>query len=552
MTAPVIALSETGVVDVMAGIYIDERQPGCAGIHTKKDFIYFTPSTNASNADAPWRLIAEDEDAQSRYKVLTGDFVNVTFRATANTSTNSTRRLGRRLMSDEPPLLDFELDSIDILNPSAAKEIYTNETIRVRSTIYIIETCGWKASATVAQLRKLFWKNESSGAPNIEDYHSMCSYGKVVANGSETYIMGPVEVPCWGNVSSGVIRYAYNGSRACGAAEQFAWRTAGENMARSLGLGAWMNATTRRRIVTVLPREVTCGWAGLGSVGCGGRFCTTYIKGGYGLTLTIQMHELGHTQGLSHAGRGLDEYGDRGDVLGSTGGADGYLCVNPGNQLRIGWNSPIGYLRAVTVNDAPTNTGQRGIWRLPNMAFTDVNHVYINMSALGLPYANHFASFRARTPTYDAILSNDYNNRVHIHQFNGTTNDRDYNRTLLMALLGPGQWYMSRFVDYGVGAAGGGALNFSVINITAGSHAFVRICRASAPPATAALTTAAFAQAPTTAAALATPSLATPFPAKAAPTPASSALASPVPATIAPAKPTPTSLSSAPSPPSAA
>ncbi|KAG2495772.1 hypothetical protein HYH03_006017 [Edaphochlamys debaryana] len=469
----------------MAGIYIEERKPGCSGIHISKDFIYLTPSTSAnstSTESTPWRQIAEGENAQSNFNVLTGDFVNVTFKASVNSSTNSTnstRRLGRRLMSDQPPLLDFELESIDMITPSAAKEIYTNETIQVRSTIYIIETCGWAASTTVAAMQRLFWKNQSSGAPNIEDYHSMCSYGKVVANGSETYIMGPVEVPCWGNVSSGVIKYSYNGSIACGAAEQFAWRMAGENLARSLGLGEWMNATMRRRIVTILPREVTCGWAGLGSVGCGGRACTVYIKGGYASTLTIQMHELGHTQGLSHAGRGLDEYGDRGDVLGSTGGADGYLCMNPGNQLRLGWNTPIGYLRPLTVNDAPTNTGQRGIWRLPNMAFTDVNHVYINMSLPGFPYANHFASFRARTPTYDAILSSDYNNRVHIHQFNGTTNDRDYNRTLLMALLGPGQWYMSRFVSYpGVGAAGG-ALNFSVINVTTGSHAFVRICRAS-------------------------------------------------------------------------
>ncbi|KAG2495771.1 hypothetical protein HYH03_006016 [Edaphochlamys debaryana] len=463
-----------GLVDVMAAIYVDPRKADCGGIHLKKDFLMLTPTTvNGTNVtDAPWRTIATGNNLDEKYKVLTGDKVQATLR---NASTDSTGN--RRLLSDAP---EDELIDLTLTEPvTGAKEIYTNETIRVRSTIYIIETCGWKASTTVAAVRKLFWKNESSGAPNIEDYHSMCSYGKVVANGSETYIMGPIQVPCSGTVSSGVIKYSYDGSKACGAAEQFAWRMAGENFAKSIGLGDWMNATQRRRIVTVLPKEVTCGWAGLGSVGCGGRACTVYIKGGYGLTLTVQMHELGHTQGLSHAGRGLDEYGDRSDVMGSTGGADGYLCVNPGNQLRLGWNSPIGYLTPATVNEAPTNTGQRGIWRLPNMAFTDVNHVYINMTVPGFPYANHYVSFRARTPTYDAILSNDYNNRVHIHQFNGTTYDRDYNRTLLMALLGPGQWYMSRFVGYGAGTAAGGALNFSVISIDSGREAIVRICRAS-------------------------------------------------------------------------
>ncbi|KAG2495773.1 hypothetical protein HYH03_006018 [Edaphochlamys debaryana] len=327
----------------------------------------------------------------------------------------------------------------------------------------------------------------------------MCSYGKVVANGFETYIMGPIQI----------------------------------------GLGEWMNTTMRRRIVTVLPKEVTCGWAGLGSVGCGGRACTVYIKGGYGLTLTVQMHELGHTQGLSHAGRGLDEYGDRGDVLGSTGGADGYLCMNPGNQLRLGWNTPIGYLRPLTVNDAPTNTGQRGIWRLPNMASTDVNHVYINMTVPGFPYANHFASFRARTPTYDAILSSDYNNRVHIHQFNGTTNDRDYNRTLLMALLGPGQWYMSRFVSYGAGTAAGGALNFSVISIDSGREA-IGLTAASRPLVTA--------PAPALAAAASSPAAPYPLPASTAFAPLAPAATQEPPARSLPALPAAAASVSSPSP----
>ena len=55
--------------------------------------------------------------------------------------------------------------------------------------------------------------------------------------------------------------------------------------------------------------QVKCGWAGLGSVGCGGRTCQVYVKGAYATNLIIHMHELGHTQGLSHAARGSDEVG---------------------------------------------------------------------------------------------------------------------------------------------------------------------------------------------------------------------------------------------------
>ena len=44
-----------------------------------------------------------------------------------------------------------------------------------------------------------------------------------------------------------------------------------------------------------------CGWAGLGSVGCGGSTCIVYIKGAYAKSLTVNMHELGHTLGLARA-----------------------------------------------------------------------------------------------------------------------------------------------------------------------------------------------------------------------------------------------------------
>lgn len=55
---------------------------------------------------------------------------------------------------------------------------------------------------------------------------------------------------------------------------------------------------------------VTCPWAGLAPVGCGAKTCTTYIKGSYATDFGVLFHELGHTAGLSHAGRGFDEYGD--------------------------------------------------------------------------------------------------------------------------------------------------------------------------------------------------------------------------------------------------
>ncbi|KAG2426055.1 hypothetical protein HXX76_013245 [Chlamydomonas incerta] len=381
------------------------------------------------------------------------------------------------LRSDQPDILDFE-----ILEPGSPKEVFTGEPIEVSSYIYVINTCGWPQSTTADRIRQLYF----TGSQNIEDYHSTCSYNKVFFRENNTRIFDNINVPCNGTVQSGVLKYNYDGSKNCGAAEQFAWRMAGENLARSLGFGDEMDSTQRRRLIVVLPTSVKCGWAGLGSVGCSGRTCSVYIKGGYANDLLVHMHELGHTQGLSHAGRGLDEYGDKSDIMGTAGSSPGYLCMNAGNQLRVGWNSPIVTLPP-PLNDFNifglyldgTSTGVGGRWELPEAANTDINHVFLNFNSLGgVPFPNTFISFRSRSPTFDNILSSDLNNKVLVHFFNGSASERDYNRTLLVGVLGSGQSFTSPYVDpVGGDKQYGGGWKVTVLWIQNGQSALIQLCR---------------------------------------------------------------------------
>ncbi|GFR45312.1 hypothetical protein Agub_g6672, partial [Astrephomene gubernaculifera] len=478
----------SGVADVMAALYVDERKPGCSGFHLKKDYIYITPTdTGASNSSA-WQEIAAGPGLAEKYQISTGDKVRVRFKASNSTNTSSgvPSSSHRRLLSDpaatlSPPTSDGEtmdmIDGIDVLVPSEPHEIFTGDKIRIKSMIYLISTCGWPAAATVEDVQNAYFYNNLS----IKGYHDSCSYGKFTFDPADNFVVGPVEVPCTGTVDSGWLTFPYDSSVNCGAAEQYAWRLAGEAAARAAGYGDFMDNpdNNRRRVIHILPANVKCPWAGLASVGCGGASCSAYIKGNYATNLPINMHEISHTHGLSHAGKGLDEYGDTSDVMGTASG-NGYLCMNPGNQMRVGWNYPIAALQPYTTNNAGNGGGGLGtgsIWVIPPESATDTNHVFLNYSINGVPFPNYLISFRTRTSTFDNILPSTLNNKVFIHNFNGTTSERDWNRSMLITTLGRSGVFTSPFVDMGNDKFSGGGVRIRVVSITAGVSATVQICR---------------------------------------------------------------------------
>ncbi|KXZ53666.1 hypothetical protein GPECTOR_6g583 [Gonium pectorale] len=497
-----------GYADVMSALYVDERKPACSGFHLKTDLIYFTRNDTGdavgTNGSA-WREVAAGDGVSDKYKVRTGDLIRVRYAA------NSSASSGRRLMSDEPELL-----GIDVVGESKAHEVYDGAPIRIKSMIYLISTCGWPAPLTVEEARNIYFRNSMS----ISGYHDTCTYNKVKFLEEDTVIIGPVEVPCTGSVFSGVLEYPYDSSQYCGAAEQFSWRLAGEAAARA----------TR------------CGWAGLASVGCGGSTCSVYIKGSYAQSLTVAMHEISHTTGLSHAGRGFDEYGDTSDVMGNSGSSDGYLCMNPGNQLRVGWNSPIATLLPSSTNIVG-NSGVLKTWVIPPESATDVNHLYLLYSVNDVAYPNLFISFRTRTATFDNILTSGNNNRVFVHAFNGTASERDWNRTLLLAVLSSGGIYTGPFVDTDNDFFTGGGVRIQVLSITPGVSATVRVAATVTTPQPA-VTKAATLKVTTAAiwfpSAVAFSSASASKPAAAKPTTAQPAAAQPTTAQPAAAKPTTT------------
>ncbi|KAG2439070.1 hypothetical protein HYH02_006597 [Chlamydomonas schloesseri] len=515
----------------MSALALNVKNPKCNSRHQGRDYLYVSPVNTTDTAFVPVQ-VASGPNLQQLLGVATGDLVRVTVAVpvVASPGSNDTvdgseggswgngtisspplpppdgaRRRGRRLRAAAATLRgssssssvygrhlatygeDVQLLNLTLLAPGdTGKEVYNGSALYIKSITYIISTCGWSESISAEDLRAQ-WFNDTYGQrrANLQDYHRLCTYGKVVWGPDNNLIVGPVEVPCNGTVQVASTRWAaYNGASKCGLYEQMAWRAVGEAAARQLGYGPWIDAAKAAmglRVITVLPAEVNCSWVGLASVGCAGRYCETYIKGTAARDLPTYFHELGHNQGLMHAGAHHNEYGDGSDVMGNAYGfANGYLCVNPANAYRVGWASPLEQLQVQEITGGSYLT-----YTLPATGSTDVNYLLLNFSdpnqppgarpySWPNPYPNYYVALRSRTPSYDNILPVKLNNQVHITQYNGTARDRDYNATWEMAHLRAGRSWATPLVETGPGEGAG--VNLTVVYVEPGVAAGVVVC----------------------------------------------------------------------------
>ncbi|KAG2439086.1 hypothetical protein HYH02_006611 [Chlamydomonas schloesseri] len=508
---------------LMSALRVHMKDPRCNRRHVGKDYLYVTAtSPDNSSSSYGWLQVASGTNLQEELGINTGDVLMLTVRNTtsASASTNSSSASpppaadsggavvssplgapspppgamdstssggangGRRRQLLSPTDLDLDAEDTEFLtlvnftklSSNTEKEIYNGSAINVKSITYIVSTCGWSAPISAEDLAAVWYNTSGSGSLNLQDYHDVCTYGKVVWGPDNNLIVGPVQVACTGTVKiTSSYSVAYNGATKCRSVEQYAWRTAGEAAARVAGYGNFIDNNKSLRQVTILPEEAVCGWAGLAEVGCSGKSCAAFIKGGSATDLPTHFHELGHMQGLMHAGYGEDEYGDGTDVMGNEGnGANGYLCLNPANTYRMGLASPVAVLTQTDTRGAYGKT-----YTLKPTSVTDRNYLMLNYSQGGLAYPNYFIALRSTLGRFDNILPVDLNNKVHITQFNGTASASDYNRSYSMAWLGAGEAWTSSFLDMGGDLSKGGGVVVTVLSLDAGASppaAAVRVC----------------------------------------------------------------------------
>ncbi|GIL74921.1 hypothetical protein Vretifemale_4792 [Volvox reticuliferus] len=347
----------------------------------------------------------------------------------------------------------------------------------ITSAIFLLSfRCNnWTAPFTASSFWSMWLNGPSTPrtAKTMQNYWDFCSQGAARMS-NETQFIFEVPVPCNGTSNN----QPYNFISQCTEAELYAWMDLADS---------YVQNTLKRDIsrikqrIAVLPTEViaNCKWAGMGSVGCSGTRCYSWINGAAANELSAYMHEMGHNMGLQHSGRAgyVSEYSDQSCTMGS-----GRTCFNAPNMWRLNWAAPL------PGGDLNGTTLEAGRWKkfvIPNQSGAPQSFIRVNPTWTLItgkealltgtdpdwaPAPVYYIAFRFHHNGFESFTTEN-NNRVHVYSFQGTQSVASPAKPILHAVLNMGAEFRSQ-VPYG--------LVVNVIKITApNGNATVTICRAS-------------------------------------------------------------------------
>ncbi len=209
--------------------------------------------------------------------------------------------------------------------------------------------------------------------------------------------------------------------------DPFAWAAMGNSAASAAGV----DLSLYQHFVYVLPSRGSCGWAGLGQIGCP-TTCSNWIA-------TCQFpdvfaHEIGHNLGFGHASTDFNndgmidlEYGDRSDFMGY--GGVGWRGLNGAHEAQSNW------FRGTWVTDAnPWGIEGHLLTPLQEGRFGSIHPQVLKFTKLSSPGTSYYVSYR-QAQSYDSDLLPEFVDRVAIHTYR---ENQGYQRTLLVRTLGDG------------------------------------------------------------------------------------------------------------------
>ena len=193
-----------------------------------------------------------------------------------------------------------------------------------------------------------------------------------------------------------------------------AWAQAAEAQALASGI----NLEEYNRKVYVLPKQNSCGYVGLSTIG--GNPSRAWI---FRCDMPdVFAHELGHSLGMGHAGNATGEYNDTSDIMGFSG--PGLRQINGPHQEQMGWRDP----------QQISEINADGIYDIAPLELDVASSSAPQLLKIRKPDTSEWYYLSFRQPIgFDASLSNTYLSglSIHRHAGNGSTSKTVWIETLV-------------------------------------------------------------------------------------------------------------------------
>ncbi|HJQ98760.1 MAG TPA: hypothetical protein VJ826_10640, partial [Candidatus Polarisedimenticolaceae bacterium] len=260
-----------------------------------------------------------------------------------------------------------------------------------RAIVIVADFADSAVSCSNASIAGLMW----TGAKSVDGLYQAASFGQV-----------SVPADTDNNGSPDIVRVSIP-NLSTDACDAYTWAANAESAAQAAGV----NLSLYQHKVIVLPSNVTCGWAGLGNVGCSGT-CRAWVK-----TCDLQdvyAHEIGHNLDMAHASTDTNndgtidcEYCDMSDIMGY--GGVGWRQFSSPHEGQKSW---IPASNIQTVSSAGTAT-----YVISPLQANPATVAFPQILRVQVPVTGDYYYISYRQPQgYDATLSTNYTDRTNIHR----------------------------------------------------------------------------------------------------------------------------------------
>ncbi|KAL4421679.1 hypothetical protein ABPG77_001220 [Micractinium sp. CCAP 211/92] len=198
---------------------------------------------------------------------------------------------------------------------------------------------------TVAAVKKAVFEELSPRGVTVGSTLNRCSYGITKLTTSNSLVAPLVNLPC--NGTNNGVNWTFS---KCDFDDFNGYADAADEALRQKGV----NLDAYKHRVYLLPPS-SCGFVGLGYVGCDGSFdCRVWIGADFWATPAAIVHELGHNLYLAHAGAmtSAGVYDEYADMSGTMGYCCADRCPNTPHAWQLGW------ITAQQINGSAIKPGQ--------------------------------------------------------------------------------------------------------------------------------------------------------------------------------------------------